>query len=63
MITLIPFARRRNQDSTVDSICTKCYQTIASEEDEVKLVSAEQRHTCNPNGEFNLRHETCSASQ
>jgi hypothetical protein len=62
MTSVISFARRRNQDLTVDSICTKCYQTIASEEDETKLASAEQGHTCNPNGEFNLRHETCSAS-
>jgi hypothetical protein len=62
MTSSISFARRRNRDSTVDSICTKCYQTIASERDETKLTSAEEGHTCDPYGEFNRQHEPYRAS-
>ena len=53
MTTFISFARRRNQDSTVDSICTRCYQTIATGNSEASLETAEEGHTCDPNGEFN----------
>jgi hypothetical protein len=50
MSNLATFARRRNQDDTVDSICMTCYQTVSRDGD---VASAEQGHTCNPYGEFN----------
>jgi hypothetical protein len=56
MTTFISFARRRNQDSTVDSICTRCYQTIAHAHSEAILTIAEESHACDPNGEYDLQH-------
>lgn len=52
MITLIPFAHRRNSDASIDSICTTCFQTIASEDCEDKLIAHEERHACDPNWQF-----------
>jgi hypothetical protein len=51
MTTFISFARRHNPDRTVDSICTRCYQTIGREHNEDTLNSAEQHHSCDPNCE------------
>lgn len=48
MDTLIPFAHRTNPDASIDSICTTCFQTIASEDNEVKLIDHEERHSCDP---------------
>jgi hypothetical protein len=48
MTTLIPFAHRRNPDESFDSICTTCFQTIATENGEGKLIAHEERHTCDP---------------
>ncbi len=48
MTVLIPFAHRRNPDASVDSICTTCFQTIASEDSEGKLIAHEERHSCDP---------------
>jgi len=56
MTRFISFARRHNRDSTVDSICTRCYQTIASEDSEANLETAEKGHTCDPNCEYNWVH-------
>jgi hypothetical protein len=53
MTSFISFARRQNRDSSVDSICTKCYQTIASAENVKDLVDVEEAHQCDPNGEHN----------
>jgi hypothetical protein len=50
MTTPQTFARRQNEDHSVDSICMTCYQTIARDGD---VTSAEQCHICNPYGEFN----------
>src|ERR1700735_1914967 len=55
MTSLVTIVRRKNEDSTFDSICKRCYQTIAREQDEADLLSAEQAHTCDPNGEFSQR--------
>ena len=59
MSSFITFARRRNHDSSIDSICTKCYQTIASGEDDFTLTSAEENHSCDPNAELD-RQESLS---
>ncbi len=50
------FARRSNRDSSIDSICTRCYQTIASARNETDLTLPETSHSCDPNGEFNYQH-------
>jgi len=58
MTPIHPFARRQNQDSSIDSICASCYQTIASSDSttESTLMSAEQNHVCSPHAEFNYLH-------
>jgi len=58
MTTFVKYARRHNDDSTIDSICTKCYQTVAHGDRtaEFRLDSAERDHNCNLNGEFNHIH-------
>ena len=52
----IAFARRLNRDSSIDSICVKCYQTIATGNSEVELIARERTHVCDPNSEFNRAH-------
>jgi len=52
MNTLGPFARRRNRDRSVDSICTKCYRTVASADRENELIPHEQSHECDANEAF-----------
>ena len=56
MITLIPFAHRRNPDASIDSICTTCFQTIASEDSEGKLIAHEERHSCDLNWQLTRAH-------
>jgi hypothetical protein len=57
MTTVPQFARRRNRDSSIDSICTKCFLTIASvttsEED---LAAYEKKHICEDYGELGRVH-------
>jgi hypothetical protein len=40
------FAHRNNLDGTWDSICTKCFLTVASERAEGGLLTHERRHNC-----------------
>jgi len=47
-----PFAHRTNPDGSIDSICTTCFQTIAFENSEGKLISHEERHLCDSNWLF-----------
>jgi len=56
MTSFISFARRKNEDSTIDTICMRCYQTVASAANETTLENAEQIHICDPNGEFSFPH-------
>jgi hypothetical protein len=56
MTSFISFARRRNHDSTIDSICTRCYQTVASADTGSELETVEETHLCDPNGEFSRVH-------
>lgn len=51
MTTFVSFARRQNHDSSIDSICTKCYQTVASADSAGELIAPEESHVCDPNGE------------
>lgn len=41
------FARRHNPDGTTDSICTRCFVTVASSRSEPDLEGEENRHVCN----------------
>jgi hypothetical protein len=43
------FPHRHNSDGTVDSICVKCFSTIATDRDETALREFEQHHVCDPN--------------
>jgi hypothetical protein len=40
------FARRTNPNGTTDSICLKCFRTIATETGEASLASKETAHEC-----------------
>jgi hypothetical protein len=52
MTYIYSFTRRWNRDSSIDSICTKCFRTIASANSEDELARRENKHVCHPNGEF-----------
>jgi hypothetical protein len=56
MTTLPPFAHRRNPDRSIDSICTTCFHTIASEESDDELMAHEGRHSCDPYWQFTRPH-------
>jgi hypothetical protein len=47
-VTPPAFARRKNKDGTFDSICMKCFATIASSLKEPEVEHWEQRHRCDP---------------
>ena len=49
------FVRRSNKDSTTDSICLACFRTIATTAREADLVSAEEKHICDPEDRSNVR--------
>ncbi len=40
------YAHRENADGTFDSICLRCFQTIASANSEMELVESERVHSC-----------------
>ncbi len=42
----VAFAHRHNLDGTWDSICTKCFLTVATEWAEDRLLMHERRHDC-----------------
>jgi hypothetical protein len=48
------YVRRLNPNTSFDSICTKCYMTVASAENEVELLHPESNHVCDPYGEFSV---------
>ena len=61
MISMEIFVRRQNPDSTVDSICTRCYQTVATVRNESDLTSAEENHVCEyvlEPARYNEQHRT-----
>jgi hypothetical protein len=61
MTTFVSFARRQNHDSSIDSICTKCYQTIASSDNADELAAREENHQCDPNMESDRRQMVFSS--
>ena len=47
------FSHRFNTaDGTVDSICHRCFQTVATASREDDLEIPEERHTCDPAAEL-----------
>lgn len=44
----LPFAHRYNPNGTCDSICPRCFQTIATVRDEAQLPRIESQHVCDP---------------
>jgi hypothetical protein len=57
MTTFPQFVRRRNRDSSIDSICTKCFLTIASvTTNEDDLAAHEEKHICDPYEGFSRMH-------
>lgn len=40
------FPHKQNPDSTFDSICTKCFTTLATSSKEADLKAAEDAHVC-----------------
>jgi hypothetical protein len=44
--TLRTFPHRLNRDGSFDSICLKCFATIANTATEIELKARENIHTC-----------------
>ena len=42
------FAHSDNEDGTLDSICPRCFQTLARRARESDVQIAESRHVCDP---------------
>ena len=41
-----PFPHRQNPDGSFDSICPKCFRTVATRQNEADLAQAERDHVC-----------------
>lgn len=46
METRSAFSHRQNSDSTFDSVCRRCFRTIATAEAESDLIRSEREHSC-----------------
>lgn len=53
-MTLPKFIKSRNRDCSIDSICTSCFQTIASAACEEQLALHGQEHTWDPYWHFSF---------
>jgi hypothetical protein len=42
------FAHRNNPDGTCDTICSRCFQTVATVRDEAEFPKIESQHVCDP---------------
>ncbi|MEZ2347987.1 hypothetical protein [Terriglobus sp. RCC_193] len=40
------YSHRKNPDATFDSICHRCFSTVATESSEAALAKHEQQHEC-----------------
>jgi hypothetical protein len=47
----LAFSHRRNDNDTIDSICLKCFRTIATKGTKAELADSEADHEC---GGFDL---------
>ena len=43
---ILVFPHRFNSDGTIDSICSRCFATVATEGKESDLKEAEDAHVC-----------------
>jgi hypothetical protein len=48
MTTIGKFFHRTNADCTIDSICSRCFMTIATGNSHDDLIGAEAAHDCTP---------------
>jgi hypothetical protein len=55
MDTLGKFFHRMMQDSTIESVCMKCFQTIAKGKNEAEIREMEKVHSCTPLRELHRR--------
>jgi hypothetical protein len=55
MVLFGDFARRANPDSTIDLICTKCFQTIAQGKNDMNVEDVLKKHKCEPLSEVHRR--------
>jgi hypothetical protein len=46
----VGFAHRQNADGTIDSICYRCFRTVATTHDEASLYPSEVTHICAEDG-------------
>ena len=49
------FPHRRNTDGTHDSICTRCFVTVATVVNESELTGHESAHVCKPMNLYRFR--------
>ena len=45
---IIFFPHRNNRDGSFDSICTKCFATVASAQTDAALAVYDKKHICDP---------------
>jgi hypothetical protein len=50
------FSRRKNIDGTHDSICRRCFATIARERDQNDLLAQEAGHVCREEDLLRIQH-------
>ncbi len=46
------YVHRPNKDGSYDSICTRCFATVASARNEAELTMLESTHTCIPDWHY-----------
>ena len=44
----VPFVRKRNEDWTIHSYCSRCFATVADSPSAVEVKAAEKEHRCDP---------------
>jgi hypothetical protein len=49
------FFHRTMPDSTIESVCMKCFQTIVRGKNETEIVEIEKAHSCTPLSEVHQR--------
>jgi hypothetical protein len=47
MTTISPYQHRQNTETSFDSVCTTCYQTVGKRQTEAELEQDEKVHACN----------------
>lgn len=59
------YSHRRNADQTFDSICHRCFSTVATVPHEADLAWYEQRHQCEALAQARslARKEPCASQQ